>query len=117
MAADHIPSSSTKLQPGSPQDPTPFGKYLLMGMIARGGMAEVYRAKARNGSHGLGDRVLAIKCMRPQLAKESRFVEMFIREGKLAVLLDNDFDRRARSRSGASKGATSSRWSTSAARI
>jgi serine/threonine protein kinase len=91
MAADHIPSSSSsKLQPGSPQDPTPFGKYLLMGMIARGGMAEVYRAKARNGTTGLGDRVLAIKCMRPQLAKESRFVEMFIREGKLAVLLDND---------------------------
>ena len=28
--------------------------------------------------------------MRPQLAKEARFVEMFIREGKLAVLLDND---------------------------
>ena len=87
--ADHIPSS-TKLQPGSPQDPTPFGKYLLMGMIARGGMAEVYRAKARNAQTGMGDRVLAIKCMRPQLAKESRFVEMFIREGKLAVLLDND---------------------------
>src|SRR6516164_9662396 len=59
-AMDH--SSSTKLQPGSPLDPTPFGKYLL----------------------------LAMKCMRPQLAKESRFVEMFIREGKLAVLLDND---------------------------
>ncbi|MGZ3439191.1 MAG: hypothetical protein ACXVDD_06735, partial [Polyangia bacterium] len=74
MAADHIPSSSSKLQPGSPQDPTPFGKYLLMGMIARGGMAEVYRAKARNGTTGLGDRLLAIKCMRPQLAKESRFV-------------------------------------------
>jgi serine/threonine protein kinase len=87
--ADHIPSS-TKLQPGSPSDPTPFGKYLLMGMIARGGMAEVYRAKARNGATGMGDRLLAIKCMRPQLAKESRFVEMFIREGKLAVLLDND---------------------------
>ena len=59
-------------------------------MIARGGMAEVYRAKARNAQTGMGDRVLAIKCMRPQLAKESRFVEMFIREGKLAVLLDND---------------------------
>ena len=61
-----------------------------MGMIARGGMAEVYRAKARNATTGMGDRLLAIKCMRPQLAKESRFVEMFIREGKLAVLLDND---------------------------
>jgi serine/threonine protein kinase len=78
-----------KLQPGSPTDPTPFGKYLLLGLIARGGMAEVYRAKARSGplSNPPGN-LLAIKCMRPQLAKESRFVEMFIREGKLAVLLD-----------------------------
>ncbi len=87
-AMDH--SSSTKLQPGSPLDPTPFGKYLLLGMIARGGMAEVYRAKSRQPANPVGDRLLAIKCMRPQLAKESRFVEMFIREGKLAVLLDND---------------------------
>jgi serine/threonine protein kinase len=78
-----------KLQPGSPTDPTPFGKYLLLGLIARGGMAEVYRAKARSGplANPPGN-LLAIKCMRPQLAKESRFVEMFIREGKLAVLLD-----------------------------
>src|SRR6476469_8413030 len=86
MADQH--TSSSKLQPGSPDDPTVFGKYLLMGLIARGGMAEVYRAKTRQGA--LHDRLLAIKCMRPQLAKESRFVEMFIREGKLAVLLDND---------------------------
>jgi serine/threonine protein kinase len=85
---DH--ASSAKLQPGSPLDPTPFGKYLLLGMIARGGMAEVYRAKTRLPTTGIGERLLAIKCMRPQLAKESRFVEMFIREGKLAVLLDND---------------------------
>src|SRR5262249_28078966 len=27
------------------------------------------------------------KCMRPQLAREARFVDMFIREGKLAILL------------------------------
>ncbi len=81
----------SKLQPGSPADPTAFGKYLLLGMIARGGMAEVYRAKTRSASGILAaDRLLAIKCMRPQLAKEARFVEMFIREGKLAVLLDND---------------------------
>jgi eukaryotic-like serine/threonine-protein kinase len=76
-----------KLQPGSPADPSPFGKYLLMGLIARGGMAEVYRAKAR--APGEAERLLAIKCMRPQLAKEARFVEMFIREGKLAVILDH----------------------------
>jgi serine/threonine protein kinase len=45
-------------------------------------------AKQRAGTHM--ERLLAIKCMRPQLAKEARFVEMFIREGKLAVLLDHD---------------------------
>jgi serine/threonine protein kinase len=81
-----------KLAPGSSAEPAPFGKYLLLGLIARGGMAEVYRAKQRSSSHGHQhpDRLLAIKCMRPQLAKETRFVEMFIREGKLAVLLDHD---------------------------
>src|SRR5215475_4029862 len=85
------PHATGKLAPGSPSDPTAFGKYLLLGMIARGGMAEVYRAKTRQPTQTLAaDRMLAIKCMRPQLAKEARFVEMFIREGKLAVLLDND---------------------------
>jgi serine/threonine protein kinase len=74
-----------KLQPGSPQSPTPFGQYELVGLIARGGMAEVYRARRRSS-----EQILAIKCMRPHLAKESRFVEMFIREGKLAVLLQHD---------------------------
>jgi serine/threonine protein kinase len=79
-----------KLQPGSPTDPTPFGKYLLLGLIARGGMAEVYRAKARSGplANPPGN-LLAIKCMRPQLAKEARFVEMFIKEGRLSVQLDH----------------------------
>ncbi|MCS6912778.1 MAG: serine/threonine-protein kinase [Myxococcales bacterium] len=57
-----------------------------MGLIARGGMAEVYRARGR----AMGSRLLAIKCMRPQLAKEARFVEMFVREGKLAVLLEHE---------------------------
>lgn len=75
-----------KLHAGSSTDPTPFGKYLLLGLIARGGMAEVYRARAR----AISGRLLAIKCMRPQLAKEARFVEMFVREGKLAVLLEHE---------------------------
>lgn len=78
--------ASPKLASGSPEDPFPFGKYSLMGLIARGGMAEVYRAV----SHQEPSRVVAIKCMRPQLAKENRFVEMFIREGKLALLLEHD---------------------------
>lgn len=76
------------LAPGSFEHPTPFGKYRLFGLIARGGMAEVYRAETVP-TGGEPARRLAIKCMRPQLAKEARFVDMFIREGKLAVLLDH----------------------------
>ena len=84
---------TTKLDPGSPADPTPFGRYLLLGMIARGGMAEVYRAKEidahARGAVGPHGAMFAVKCMRPQLAKEARFVDMFVREGKLAMLLQH----------------------------
>ncbi len=79
---------ANKFDPGSPEAPHPFGRYLLLGLIARGGMAEVYRAKGGFGSHVEG-RLFAVKCMRAQLAKEARFVEMFIREGKLAVMLEH----------------------------
>jgi eukaryotic-like serine/threonine-protein kinase len=73
------------MSPGAPNDPVPFGNYYLLGLIARGGMAEVYRARPQ-----LGDRrLLAIKVMRPQLAREARFIDMFNREGQLAVLLRN----------------------------
>src|SRR5215831_7203893 len=79
---------SDRLPSGSPQNPVAFGKYMLLGLIARGGMAEVYRARTKASAPT--EKLLAIKCMRPSLARESRFVEMFIREGKLAVLLDHD---------------------------
>ena len=70
---------------GAPNDPVPFGKYYLLGLIARGGMAEVYRARPQNGQK----RLFAVKVMRPQLARENRFIDMFNREGKLAMMLRN----------------------------
>ena len=79
------PSQEGKLSPGAPGDPVPFGRYYLLGLIARGGMAEVYRARPQIGPR----RLLAVKVMRPQLAREARFVDMFHREGKLALLLQN----------------------------
>jgi serine/threonine protein kinase len=79
------PSQEGKLSPGAPNDPVPFGKYYLLGLIARGGMAEVYRAKPQVGMR----RLYAVKVMRPQLAREARFIDMFHREGKLAMVLKN----------------------------
>ncbi len=79
-------ASLHKLEPGSPADPVPFGKYYLLGLIARGGMAEVYRARLRDGDGTL----YAIKVMRPQIAREARFVDMFNREAALAMMLRTD---------------------------
>jgi len=74
-----------RLEPGMGLGRVPFGKYLLLGKIARGGMAEIYQAVPGVGA----PRLMAIKCMRSHLAKENRFVEMFIREGKLAMMLQH----------------------------
>ncbi|HEV7559375.1 MAG TPA: serine/threonine-protein kinase [Kofleriaceae bacterium] len=82
------PSQEGKLSPGAPNDPVPFGKYYLLGLIARGGMAEVYRGRGLTAGPG-ERRLLAIKVMRPQLAREARFIDMFHREGKLAMMLRN----------------------------
>ncbi len=77
------------MQPGAPNDPVAFGKYYLLGLIARGGMAEVYRARLQNHAAAGLKHLYAIKVMRPQLAREARFIDMFHREGKLALMLDN----------------------------
>jgi serine/threonine protein kinase len=74
------------MSPGAPNDPVPFGKYYLLGLIARGGMAEVYRARIVAQED---KQLYAVKVMRPQLAREARFIDMFHREGKLAMMLKN----------------------------
>jgi eukaryotic-like serine/threonine-protein kinase len=70
---------------GASFQPLQFGKYLLLGRIGKGGMAEVYLARQRGHS-----RLLAIKVMRKSLMVDESFVEMFIHEGKLAVQLNHD---------------------------
>ena len=75
---------ASRLNPGTAQQPSRFGDYFLVGLAARGGMAEVYKGRRLDRPGEL----FAIKVMRQSLAGDARFVDMFRREGQLAVMLE-----------------------------
>jgi serine/threonine protein kinase len=64
-----------------------FGKYLLVGEIAVGGMAEVFLA-VQKGVEGF-IKVVVIKRVLPHLTKSPEFVRMFIEEARLAARLEH----------------------------
>src|SRR6202790_3381963 len=59
-------------------------RYELSHLIARGGMAEVYRAHDR-----LLDRPVALKVLFPELSVDRAFVERFRREAQAAAKLSH----------------------------
>lgn len=65
--------------------PRPFGRYQLLEPLAQGGMAEVFLARSV-GLEGFEKR-LVIKRILPDLARNPRFVSLFIHEAKLSVAL------------------------------
>ncbi|MGA8370234.1 MAG: Stk1 family PASTA domain-containing Ser/Thr kinase, partial [Acidimicrobiales bacterium] len=70
-----------------PPNPAPrvfSGRYELNHLIARGGMAEVYRAHDR-----LLDRPVALKVLFPELSIDRSFVERFRREAQAAANLSH----------------------------
>ncbi len=67
--------------------PVVYGKYQLLELLARGGMAEVFKAKSY-GVEGF-EKVLVIKRILPELGANPQFVEMFIAEAKIAVTLSH----------------------------
>src|SRR5580658_275833 len=60
------------------------GRYELSHLVARGGMAEVYRATDR-----LLDRPVALKVLFPELSVDRSFVERFRREAQAAANLSH----------------------------
>jgi eukaryotic-like serine/threonine-protein kinase len=60
------------------------GRYELSNLVARGGMAEVYRAHDR-----LLDRPVALKILFPELSVDRSFVERFRREAQAAANLSH----------------------------
>jgi serine/threonine-protein kinase len=67
--------------------PTPLrlGPYELLRRIATGGMAEVYLAK-RGGPHGF-QKIVAVKRILPQFARDADFVAMFVDEARVCARL------------------------------
>ncbi|MEC8277798.1 MAG: serine/threonine-protein kinase, partial [Myxococcota bacterium] len=64
----------------------PFGeKYELIEKIASGGMADVYRARAK-GMAGF-EKILVIKRIQPELAKDEEFKRLFIDEARITVTI------------------------------
>src|SRR5450755_3328143 len=74
---------------GVSENPVPLhlGPYELVERVATGGMAEVYLAR-RAGPHGF-QKVVAVKRILPQLAKDTDFVAMFVDEARVCARLSH----------------------------
>src|SRR5678815_5944779 len=64
-----------------------FGPYLVYERLGVGGMATVHRALER-GIEG-SERIVALKRLLPHLAADGTFIKAFVREAKLASLLNH----------------------------
>src|SRR6185436_10184552 len=64
-----------------------FGPYLVYERLGVGGMATVHRALER-GIDGF-ERIVALKRLLPHLAADASFIKAFVREAKLASLLNH----------------------------
>jgi serine/threonine-protein kinase len=64
-----------------------LGKYELVSLLASGGMGEVFLARA-TGPGGFS-KLLVVKRILAHLARDQRFVDMFLNEAKLAALISH----------------------------
>jgi serine/threonine protein kinase len=68
--------------------PQRFGDYVLLERLERGGMAEIFRAKAF-GVEGF-QKIFALKRILPNISSDPLFVNMFIDEAKIVSTLAHD---------------------------
>lgn len=70
-----------------PQPIEHFGKYQILERVARGGMAEIYKARME----GIGgfNRLFAIKRILPNLSQNREYVDLLVDEAKIAGLLSH----------------------------
>lgn len=83
-----IPQSPFLTQATAPEEKRDeVGGYEIIGLIARGGMAEIYKAK-RKGVKGF-EKVLALKKILSGYGKDDKYIEMFVDEAKIAAELSH----------------------------
>lgn len=68
-------------------DGIPFGPYVLVKRLARGGMAEIFLAR-REGPEGFS-RELVVKRILPHLTADADFTSMFLEEARIAARLSH----------------------------
>ncbi len=64
-----------------------FGKYEILSLIGKGGMADVFKARAVAGPRA--GQIVAIKRLLPELAKDQRYVDLFLGEADLSRMLQH----------------------------
>jgi serine/threonine protein kinase len=80
-----VPSSIPKLPQTPSPPPGPFGRYQLLELIGKGGMAEVFRAQVSD-VQGCQDGFV-IKRIRPDRSDSPKFVQAFCEEARITALL------------------------------
>ena len=87
MGRGVVSAASAQSRRGPLEPGTQVGRYQLLRRLARGGMAELYLARA-DGLHGFR-KLCVLKLVLPHLAEDRRFVEMFLHEARMAATLDH----------------------------
>jgi serine/threonine-protein kinase len=77
----------TEQMPVSHKIPDKIGRYVVLDRLGAGGMAEVFLAK-QDGPAGF-EKTVVIKRSFPHLAENERYVDMFMREAKIAARLNH----------------------------
>ncbi len=86
-------SQTLSLVPGDPATdvkvlfPAPFGAYLLLHRIGRGGMGDVFLAKT-GGMMGI-EKHCVVKTLRARYSSDDEYVERFVEEARLVVQLSH----------------------------
>jgi serine/threonine protein kinase len=81
---DYSPIQDGCLPPSLPKLPPRIGTYRIIDRLGIGGMGVVYKAH-----HDNLHRLVALKVMRPELAKDQGFIDRFLREGHSTANVDH----------------------------